>query len=405
MVPRWDTSTCNGGLRWQVFSFNAGWDYKNSVSNGGFFQMAARLARYTGNSTYADWAEKIYDWTTTTGLIDDSYRIYDGASASSNCKPINLLQWTYNPGIYIYGAAMMYNYTNASSTWETRLTGLIEQADQTFFQAFENATGVMVEGACEPYGTCNTDQFSFKAYLARFLGKAMTVAPYTQSAIRPLLTTSAQGAAKSCSGPSDGVTCGQKWYMGFDGNYGIGQQLSALEVTQALLVNEAPGLMNHNDVKIETATSSTLEPTVSIGPASVSGISSTSAMGTASATTSTSGESSTFPISETSPTSNTSPKSSIFAESSTSPESSTPNASNASNASNTSAMTTSNTSAMTTSSISTMTTTSTSAPTTSARLTTSTAAASSTGAGVMNSAAPRIGALIGGAWMGAAVLL
>ncbi|KAI4841997.1 mannan endo-1,6-alpha-mannosidase-like protein, partial [Aureobasidium sp. EXF-8846] len=115
MVPRWDTSTCNGGLRWQVFSFNAGWDYKNSVSNGGFFQMAARLARYTGNSTYADWAEKIYDWTTATGLIDDSYRIYDGASASGDCKDIVPLQWTYNPGIYIYGAAMMYNYTNASS--------------------------------------------------------------------------------------------------------------------------------------------------------------------------------------------------------------------------------------------------------------------------------------------------
>jgi mannan endo-1,6-alpha-mannosidase len=163
MVPRWDTSTCNGGLRWQVFSSNAGWDYKNSVSNGGFFQIAARLARFTGNSTYADWAEKIYDWTAATGLIDDSYRIYDGASATDNCQKVTPLQWTYTPGIFIYGSAMMYNYTNASSTWETRLTGLIEQVDQTFFQTFDNATGVMVEGACEPHGTCNTDQFSFKA--------------------------------------------------------------------------------------------------------------------------------------------------------------------------------------------------------------------------------------------------
>lgn len=128
--------------------------------------MAARLARYTGNSTYADWAEKIYDWTTATGLIDDSYRIYDGASATDNCQEVTSLQWTYNSGIFIHGAAMMYNYTNASSTWETRLTGLIEQADQSFFQAFDNATGVMVEGACEPYGTCNNDMKSFKAYLS-----------------------------------------------------------------------------------------------------------------------------------------------------------------------------------------------------------------------------------------------
>ncbi|KAH0384737.1 mannan endo-1,6-alpha-mannosidase, partial [Aureobasidium melanogenum] len=335
MVPRWDTTTCNGGLRWQVFEANSGYNYKNSVSNGGFFQMAARLARYTGNSTYADWAERIWDWTTSIGFIDDSYRIYDGASTTDNCQQIDQLQWTYNPGIFIYGAATMYNYTNGSSTWETRLTGLIEQADQSFFHAFDNATNIMVEGACEPYDTCNTDQFSFKAYLARFLAKAMVVAPYTQSAIQPLLTASAQGAARSCSGPSDGVTCGQKWYTDFDGKYGIGQELSALEVTQALLVNEAPELMNHNNVKIKPATtSSTLEPTVSIGPASVSGITSTSAM--------------------TTPTrSATSKITSMTKSTSTS---------------------------------------------------TSTAASSSTGAGVTNSAIPRIGALVGGAWIGAAVL-
>ncbi|THY06959.1 mannan endo-1,6-alpha-mannosidase-like protein [Aureobasidium pullulans] len=288
MAPRWDTATCGGGLRWQVFSTNNGWTYKNSVSNGGFFQMAARLARFTGNSTYYDWAERIWDWTTATGLIDESYRIYDGASTTDNCQEVQQLQWTYNPGIFIYGTAMLYNYTNGSSIWETRLTGLIEQVDQTFFQAEDNATNVMVEAACEPYGTCNNDQFSFKAYLARFLAKAMVVAPYTRTAILPLLTTSAQGAAKSCSGPSDGVTCGQKWYTEFDGNYGIGQELSALEVTQALLIDEAPELMDHNDVKIKPATtSSTLKPTVSIGPASVSGITSTSATATGAATSAT----------------------------------------------------------------------------------------------------------------------
>jgi mannan endo-1,6-alpha-mannosidase len=29
MVPRWETSTCNGGLRWQIFESNKGYDYKN----------------------------------------------------------------------------------------------------------------------------------------------------------------------------------------------------------------------------------------------------------------------------------------------------------------------------------------------------------------------------------------
>lgn len=40
---RWDPATCNGGLRWQVFIANDGYDYKNSISNGAFFNLAARL--------------------------------------------------------------------------------------------------------------------------------------------------------------------------------------------------------------------------------------------------------------------------------------------------------------------------------------------------------------------------
>lgn len=47
-VERWDLSYCGGGLRWQIFITNPGYDYKNTISNGAFFQLSARLARYTG---------------------------------------------------------------------------------------------------------------------------------------------------------------------------------------------------------------------------------------------------------------------------------------------------------------------------------------------------------------------
>jgi mannan endo-1,6-alpha-mannosidase len=60
-AARWDTAGCNGGLRWQIFAQNKGYDYMNTISNGAFFQLAARLARYTGNQTYIDWAEKVWD--------------------------------------------------------------------------------------------------------------------------------------------------------------------------------------------------------------------------------------------------------------------------------------------------------------------------------------------------------
>ena len=67
-AARWDTQYCNGGLRWQIFTFNTGYDYKNTISNGCLFNIAARLAVYTGNQTYADWANKVYDWISHTNL-------------------------------------------------------------------------------------------------------------------------------------------------------------------------------------------------------------------------------------------------------------------------------------------------------------------------------------------------
>lgn len=111
-VARWDTTSCGGGLRWQIFTFNKGYDYKNSISNGGFFQLAARLARYTGNDTYAQWADKSYDWILTTPLFTSDYLIYDGSQIEQNCTTASKLQWTYNVGTFLMGAANMYNYVS-----------------------------------------------------------------------------------------------------------------------------------------------------------------------------------------------------------------------------------------------------------------------------------------------------
>lgn len=99
-------------LRWQVYPFLSGYDYKNSIANGCFFNLGARLARYTNNNTYADIAEKAWDWTTGVGLIDENYRIYDGAHIETNCTDINRIQFSYNMGVWTLGAAMMYNHVS-----------------------------------------------------------------------------------------------------------------------------------------------------------------------------------------------------------------------------------------------------------------------------------------------------
>lgn len=110
-VARW-SSTCGGGLNWQIFNYNKGFTYKNTISNGCFFNIAARLYKYTGNVTYAAEAEKHWDWELKTKLFevkDGGYHFYDGADERDNCQKVEPIQWTYNVGVHLAGATAMWN--------------------------------------------------------------------------------------------------------------------------------------------------------------------------------------------------------------------------------------------------------------------------------------------------------
>ncbi|KAI1462092.1 glycoside hydrolase family 76 protein [Annulohypoxylon moriforme] len=268
MVVRWNTSTCGGGLAWQIFESNPnGMNYKNSVSNGGFFQMSARLARATGNNTYLEWAQKVWDWSEAVGFVDSNFNVYDGADSKNNCAVVNKLSFSYAQGIYLYGAAVLYNYTDGNKTWGDRTTGLLKAAD-SYFSPYPNATNIMFEHACEPYELCNNDMKSFKGYLSRFMWATSRMMPSTLARVQTLLNASAIAAAKACSGGQNGTVCGQKWYVGgFDGVTGLGQQMTALETVQGLLAQgvAAPfkvGQIKHVKGVVNPSSSSTV-PVVS----------------------------------------------------------------------------------------------------------------------------------------------
>lgn len=120
--------TCGGGLRWQAYSFLNGYDYKNSIANGCFFNIAARLGVYTGNATYADEASKIWDWMTGIGLIDASFNVYDGIPIGSDdtCagQAIRKPQFSYNAGVFLLGAAAMYKHVSLPLHPPTRVPRL-----------------------------------------------------------------------------------------------------------------------------------------------------------------------------------------------------------------------------------------------------------------------------------------
>ncbi|KAL7621051.1 hypothetical protein AAE478_008363 [Parahypoxylon ruwenzoriense] len=246
-VNRWEPDTCGGGMRWQIYTFNNGYNYKNSVSNGCFFNVASRLARYTGNTTYADWATKIFEWEQNVGFINSNYNVLDGAGngGDENCTSINAAQFTYNAGLFMYGAATMYNHTNGTDIWKQRVDGLVKSAAGIFFQ-----DGIMWEPSCEKTSAnCNIDQQSFKGHLIRWMSLTAIIAPFTYDTIMPLLQSSAQAAAKQCSGPASdnfkdvaGTACGFSWLQQstFDGITGVGEQMNALQAVIAPLASAAP---------------------------------------------------------------------------------------------------------------------------------------------------------------------
>jgi len=238
LVSRWNDD-CGGGLIWQIYANNPnGMTYKNSVSNGGFFQLAARLYRATGEKEYLDWASRIYDWTTSVGLIDDNFYVYDGVDTRDGCSNVNKVAFTYSHGIFMYGAAVLADATG-SDTWHDRAEGLVRGVHR-FFTPPGTSSSIMYEAACDTVNTCTTDMLVHKATLARMMWKTAAMMPSLSDAVHKFLDTTVQAAVATCTGGPDGKQCGQRWYKtGNDGSLGLGQQLCALELVHGLLAHEA----------------------------------------------------------------------------------------------------------------------------------------------------------------------
>ncbi|KAJ5610722.1 mannan endo-1-6-alpha-mannosidase [Penicillium lagena] len=235
---RWDNEVCNGGLRDGIQTFDSDYDIKTAMANGGLFQLAARLARFKNTDHYyIGWAEKVWEWSEQVSLVDTkSWRLTEGISTSDGCKSISDLQWTYNYGLYLGGAAYMYNVTG-KQTWKKGLDGLLQT---TFDTLFPKAYGgnIMSETACEAEDICNSSEDIYKGLLASDLLFVSIVAPYTAESITSRLRGSAVAAAKSCTGGNNNTLCGQRWYNStWDGTATIEDQMSAVNILTAALAS------------------------------------------------------------------------------------------------------------------------------------------------------------------------
>lgn len=227
-LGRWNAppAACNGGLRWQIFTFNNGWNYKNTISNGCLFSIAARLARYTGNMTYAEQAENVWNWIEGVGLFDEKYAVWDGTNALDNCTQKTQNEWIYNSAILLHGAANMWNISTSQadkSKWQTRVDGLLNRTYDVFFD-----NQVMTDAECEVPNNCDLDMTFFKGFGVQWMVMTGQLCPWTFNKTMGYVKASAQAAAQQCSGPNS--ACGLKWTSknNYDGTTGVGTQMSAM---------------------------------------------------------------------------------------------------------------------------------------------------------------------------------
>ncbi|GFF48527.1 mannan endo-1,6-alpha-mannosidase DCW1 [Aspergillus udagawae] len=261
-VDRWDTSTCGGGLRWQLYTYQAGYTMKNAISNGGLFQLAARLARYTNNHTYYEWAEKVWDWSCSSPLLNNkTWSVADSTNVEDGCKSQGNNQWSYNYGTYLMGAAYMWNYTNGTNTkWATAVDGLLNNTLDLFFPT-KYGGNIMSEVLCEPNEVCNDNEILFKGLVTSWLAFTALLVPSTYDRILPKLQGSAVAAAATCTGNGNS-SCGVRWYTSkWDGWTGMEEQISVTDVLSVNLITTK----HKGPVTSTTGGNSTSDPTAGSG--------------------------------------------------------------------------------------------------------------------------------------------
>lgn len=112
---RWgNMDTCGGGLKQEIYPFQMeGIEFMDTETNGAFFLLSARLAKATGNETYAQWAEKSWDWSVKVGFVNKENGYSVGSALdlqdAGGCDSVFDTKWSISYGLYTEAVAVMHS--------------------------------------------------------------------------------------------------------------------------------------------------------------------------------------------------------------------------------------------------------------------------------------------------------
>ncbi|KAJ8110175.1 hypothetical protein OPT61_g6913 [Boeremia exigua] len=234
--------TCDGGLEFWIDPYTV----KDMGSNGNLFLLAARLARFTGNQTYAAWADKTFSWAKDVGLIfdrDGKIGVYDNLGIG--CAISSFTRHSSDYGTVTEGAAIMFNMTGAQN-WTETLQGLVRGSSSL------QKDNIIMENGC--WTDCSPITRALKGIAVRALARAVFSAPCATKTLATMLENSAKKAVSACDGTED-IRCEFNWsgrkseWNGPRANasYGnLAELFNGMEVVQGLLYLSAKGLRNAN---------------------------------------------------------------------------------------------------------------------------------------------------------------
>ncbi|KAI0887054.1 glycoside hydrolase family 76 protein [Annulohypoxylon maeteangense] len=220
MWKYWNTTTCGGGLIWNIPSLS----YHNAISNELYLELAAKLHNLVdGDTEYLNRALKEWQWFTDSGMVNPQGLVNDGLTEDITCMNNGDTTWTYNQGVVLGGLVELFKATGEKSY----LNSARSIADAAVNSTLLIQDGIITEPCssetqCEPNGT------NFKGIFVRELAKlnaALDDHPYTD-----LIKTNAEEAYANARNDSDFY--GFLWMGPFD-VVTIGTQEAAVHLLTA----------------------------------------------------------------------------------------------------------------------------------------------------------------------------
>ncbi|KAI0912546.1 putative glycosyl hydrolase [Ustulina deusta] len=223
MYDYWNTTTCGGGLIWNIPSMT----YHNAISNELYLELTATLHNLIpGDTYYLNQALKEWAWFNATGMINNEGLVNDGLTEDSSCVNNGQPVWSYNQGVILAGLVQLSTATGDASYIETARS----IADAVVNDASLSPNSILTESACATANDCEPNGTAFKGIFMRGLAKLDAVLdghPY-----RSYIRKNAQSAYDNSRNSTNFY--GFLWQGPFDSGT-IGRQESAVDLLLSTL--------------------------------------------------------------------------------------------------------------------------------------------------------------------------